>query len=78
MYLGIRLFQHALPNDRLRMFPGALNPSQVMDLVRQGIDMFDSSYTHLITEDYLALLVSNDLSAEKDDIFKTIDLKEGR
>ncbi|CDW55933.1 queuine tRNA ribosyltransferase [Trichuris trichiura] len=36
-----------LPTDRLRYIPGAFNPSQIVQLAKAGIDLFDSSFATL-------------------------------
>lgn len=49
----------------------------MLELVRRGMDVFDSSYAHVLTEKFVALLVSKDLSASEEGqpTFRTVDLK---
>ncbi|KRZ78957.1 Adenylyltransferase and sulfurtransferase MOCS3 [Trichinella papuae] len=51
-------FEH-LPTERIRFFPGSLNPKQIWRLTQAGIDLFDTSYVHLITEKQEALVVDD-------------------
>ncbi|EFA00359.1 queuine tRNA-ribosyltransferase accessory subunit 2 [Tribolium castaneum] len=39
-----------LPTDKLRVIQGCWNPVNVINLVEMGIDLFDSSYCHILTE----------------------------
>ncbi|KAJ8667293.1 hypothetical protein QAD02_008955 [Eretmocerus hayati] len=45
-----------LPVDKLKVMIGSWNPAVIMDLVALGIDVFDSSYAYLKTEDAKALV----------------------
>ncbi|KRZ06288.1 Atlastin, partial [Trichinella zimbabwensis] len=51
-------FEH-LPTERIRFFPGSLDPKQIWRLTQAGIDLFDTSYVHLITEKQEALVVDD-------------------
>ncbi|OXU32290.1 hypothetical protein TSAR_007066 [Trichomalopsis sarcophagae] len=44
-----------LPMDKLRVLMGCWNPPTILDLVDLGIDVFDSSYSFLMTEQSKAL-----------------------
>ncbi|XP_014215134.1 queuine tRNA-ribosyltransferase accessory subunit 2 [Copidosoma floridanum] len=44
-----------LPVDKLRVLNGCWNPSTILDLVNLGIDVFDSSYAFLMTEEKKSL-----------------------
>ncbi|UYV77135.1 QTRTD1 [Cordylochernes scorpioides] len=45
-----------LPKDKPRMLNGPLNPIQIIKAVSCGIDIFDSSYPYIITEQHKALV----------------------
>ncbi|XP_046734390.1 queuine tRNA-ribosyltransferase accessory subunit 2 [Diprion similis] len=44
-----------LPQDKMRVSMGAWNPVTVMNLIKLGVDLFDSSYPYLVTERSCAL-----------------------
>ncbi|KAG5324998.1 QTRT2 ribosyltransferase, partial [Pseudoatta argentina] len=44
-----------LPIDKMRISMGCWNPATVLDLVELGVDVFDSSYPYVITEQSQAL-----------------------
>ncbi|XP_011265335.3 queuine tRNA-ribosyltransferase accessory subunit 2 isoform X1 [Camponotus floridanus] len=44
-----------LPTDKIRVSMGCWNPVTVLDLVELGVDVFDSSYPYIITEQSQAL-----------------------
>ena len=51
--------------DKLRVLIGSWNPSTILDLVDLGIDVFDSSYPYLMTEEAKALIfLSEDCKSE--------------
>ncbi|XP_032669670.1 queuine tRNA-ribosyltransferase accessory subunit 2 [Odontomachus brunneus] len=45
-----------LPADKIRVSMGCWNPATVLDLVELGVDVFDSSYPYVITEQSQALV----------------------
>nr|CAD7259499.1 unnamed protein product [Timema shepardi]CAD7569495.1 unnamed protein product [Timema californicum] len=45
-----------LPADKFRIVHGCWNPETVLDLVKEGIDIFDSSYPFLVSERGSALV----------------------
>ncbi|KYQ59239.1 Queuine tRNA-ribosyltransferase subunit QTRTD1 like protein [Trachymyrmex zeteki] len=44
-----------LPIDKMRISMGCWNPATVLDLIELGVDVFDSSYPYVITEQSQAL-----------------------
>ncbi|XP_069700890.1 queuine tRNA-ribosyltransferase accessory subunit 2 [Periplaneta americana] len=52
-----------LPSGKLRMVHGCWSPGAVLQLVELGIDAFDSSYPHIVTERGGALLFQNCLAS---------------
>ena len=46
-----------LPQEKLRYTSGALNLSEIVELIRQGVDMFDSSICTELTEARKALIL---------------------
>lgn len=44
-----------LPIDKIRVSMGCWNPTTVLDLIELGVDVFDSSYPYIITEQSQAL-----------------------
>ncbi|VDO96739.1 unnamed protein product [Soboliphyme baturini] len=61
------LLQHCLdtlPKELPRFFPGALDPTQVLELVDLGCDLFDSSYAYLLTKKGQALVLDESFPAE--------------
>ncbi|XP_020284220.1 queuine tRNA-ribosyltransferase accessory subunit 2 isoform X2 [Pseudomyrmex gracilis] len=44
-----------LPADKVRVSMGCWNPTTVLDLIELGVDIFDSSYPYVITEQSKAL-----------------------
>ncbi|XP_024881284.1 queuine tRNA-ribosyltransferase accessory subunit 2 [Temnothorax curvispinosus] len=44
-----------LPTDKIRVSMGCWNPATVLDLIELGVDVFDSSYPYVITEQSQAL-----------------------
>jgi queuine tRNA-ribosyltransferase subunit QTRTD1 len=42
--------QNKLPVEKLRVVQGCWNPVNVINLVELGIDLFDTSYCHILTE----------------------------
>lgn len=50
------IFQNLLPVERLKVLTGCWNPVVILDLVDLGVDLFDSSYAYLITEESKALV----------------------
>ncbi|KAK6627446.1 hypothetical protein RUM44_009923 [Polyplax serrata] len=55
-----------IPSDKIRIIHGCWNPSVILDLVAYGIDLFDSSYPYVITEQGSALIFPNDeISVQK-------------
>lgn len=58
--------QRHIPSDKIRIIHGCWNPSVILDLVAYGIDLFDSSYPYVITEQGSALIFPNDeISVQK-------------
>lgn len=47
--------QNLLPVEKLKVSMGCWNPLTVLDLVELGIDVFDTSYPYVITENLEAL-----------------------
>lgn len=45
-----------LPTDKIRASMGCWNPVTVLDLIELGVDVFDSSYPYVITEQSQALV----------------------
>ncbi|EZA51490.1 hypothetical protein DMN91_000560 [Ooceraea biroi] len=45
-----------LPADKVKVSMGCWNPATVLDLVELGVDIFDSSYPYVITEQSQALI----------------------
>jgi queuine tRNA-ribosyltransferase subunit QTRTD1 len=46
----IRCILNKLPVEKLRVVQGCWNPVNVINLVELGIDLFDTSYCHILTE----------------------------
>nr|CAG4640977.1 EOG090X08JG [Eulimnadia texana] len=53
-----------LPEASPRVFPGAVSPATVLELVSLGIDVFDTSFPFLVTERGGALIFPNSLEAK--------------
>lgn len=71
------LFLICLPSDILRIVEGPFDPSQVLFLFKQGIDLFDSSYPTLLAEKGFAFNLSNGFPFDQEQ-FSLIDLNEKR
>jgi len=50
-----------LPADKPRMYFGPCSPDQVLELVKAGVDVFDSTFPYLVTERNCALVFPNKL-----------------
>jgi queuine tRNA-ribosyltransferase subunit QTRTD1 len=56
-----------LPVDKPRFYFGAANPAMVFNLIKEGVDIFDSSYPCLVTERDSALVFPNDWKGDIND-----------
>lgn len=66
-----------LPIDKVRVSMGCWNPVTTLDLVELGVDVFDSSYPYIITEQSQALTFMCDHDACKNDQY-AISIAEKR
>jgi len=48
-----------LPKEKPRFYFGPARPDLVLDLVGAGVDVFDASYAHLVTDRHRALVFNN-------------------
>lgn len=51
-----------LPTDKMKVMFGAYNPKTMLELIRNGIDMFDSSYAYIAATQNKALTFSTDVN----------------
>ncbi|KAF5280555.1 hypothetical protein FQR65_LT00306 [Abscondita terminalis] len=58
-----------LPQDKLKALHGCWNPLAILKLIKMGIDLFDTSYCHIVTERSCALIFSFD-SSESEETFE--------
>lgn len=56
-----------LPPHKPRIFSGALNPSQVLTLVQEGVDIFDTSFCYTLTEKGKGFQLTGDFFGESSD-----------
>lgn len=54
-----------LKEDKLRCILGAYSPLLTLELVQLGIDVFDTSYAYLATQNNRALVFSFDVTGQK-------------
>ncbi|KAH0946504.1 hypothetical protein HN011_003238 [Eciton burchellii] len=66
-----------LPVDKVKASMGCWNPVTVLDLVELGVDIFDSSYPYIITEQSQALIFLCDHDVCANDSY-TMSIKEER
>lgn len=52
--------QRLLPENKMRIVHGCWNPVVIIQLVKLGIDLFDTSYLHVVTERQAALTFNFD------------------
>ena len=66
-----------MPANKPRLVEGAFNPAHIFELVRLGIDLFDSSYAIVLAENACAFRVAADFprSAAK---FEEVDLSNAK
>ena len=65
------VFPH-LPEDKPRLYQGACDPIMILDLVQAGVDIFESSYAHMVTEKGWALVFKNTLEKVNEVKYKII------
>ncbi|CAD5223956.1 unnamed protein product [Bursaphelenchus okinawaensis] len=68
------LLQHSfdgLPVNKPRLVEGAFDPTEIFELIRLGVDIFDTSYAILMAEQGKAFRVSDEFPQEN--TFKTTD-----
>lgn len=58
--------QEKMPQEKLRAVHGCWNPVTVLELVRLGVDLFDTSYCYILTERSCALIFSLDVNDKSD------------
>uniref|UniRef100_A0A914WC93 Queuine tRNA-ribosyltransferase accessory subunit 2 n=1 Tax=Plectus sambesii TaxID=2011161 RepID=A0A914WC93_9BILA len=63
-----------LPSGKPRMFNGALSPSQVFELVKFGVDLFDSSFPSSLADQGKAFRLADNYP--HDNAFHTIDFND--
>uniref|UniRef100_A0A0K8TML0 Queuine tRNA-ribosyltransferase accessory subunit 2 n=1 Tax=Tabanus bromius TaxID=304241 RepID=A0A0K8TML0_TABBR len=67
-----------LPEDKPRFIMGAYDPIMLLELVRLGMDVFDTSYAYLATIDFRILTFNSNLEDySKTDVF-CVDVREER
>uniref|UniRef100_A0A915HGB0 tRNA-guanine(15) transglycosylase-like domain-containing protein n=1 Tax=Romanomermis culicivorax TaxID=13658 RepID=A0A915HGB0_ROMCU len=71
-------FLHHLNPKKLKLCFGALDPQQIYQLITKfGIDIFDTSYVLLISNQHKALKIDFD-GFEKDNFFQLLDITDGK
>ncbi|KAL7288469.1 hypothetical protein TKK_0017550 [Trichogramma kaykai] len=64
-----------LPVEKLKAMMGCWNPSVILDLVNLGIDLFDSSYPYIMTENNKALTFLCD-DCQEGNVKESINIEE--
>ncbi|XP_011495304.1 PREDICTED: queuine tRNA-ribosyltransferase subunit QTRTD1 homolog isoform X2 [Ceratosolen solmsi marchali] len=75
------VIQHSLnllPGNKLRIMLGCWNPSAVLDLINLGVDVFDSTYPFMMTEEKKALLFSCTSCTHQEQQFVNLSFKKYR
>lgn len=56
-----------LPKEKLRVTMGCWNPTVVLDLIGLGVDVFDSSYVSLMTDQLKAITFPLESNLQQND-----------
>lgn len=69
-----------LPADKVRIVNGALHPLSILSLVKEGVDLFDTSYTFQVTERGGALSFPYQLDSKSlpADVMFELNIKESK
>lgn len=70
-----------LPNDKVRIVGGALHPLSVIALVKEGVDLVDTSYSYQVTERGGALCFPYDIDSKATaaaDVAFELNLKDSK
>lgn len=67
-----------LNTDKPKMMLGAYTPLAVLELIRLGVDIFDTSYIYLASTNSQGLVFDYNLAAEKRSNHLALDLNDER
>uniref|UniRef100_A0A7E4VUA0 Queuine tRNA-ribosyltransferase accessory subunit 2 n=1 Tax=Panagrellus redivivus TaxID=6233 RepID=A0A7E4VUA0_PANRE len=65
-----------LPQDKVRLVEGAFNPTQILHLIKLGVDLFDSSFASLMADEGKAFKIADDFESTWE--FSVLDFNDAK